>query len=352
MSHVNETVIPDNPYKGLTLLEVKRIQYPIWGHQIVGGFLLLVLIGGFMENLLIMFIFWKNKELLSPTNIFILAVAIGDFGMACLGVPLPIIGALNGKWFMGEFLCKWQAFVVYFVGLSQMYLLMAVSVDRYVVITKPHLALRITKKVAIACMASCFGLAFFLALMPIIGWSSYGLEASGVFCGLRWEDHSARNTSYIAMIIFFCYFGPIGVMIFSYYHLFMAVKMRNRNTVLDVNSRVARRNIKIEIRLLKSCVVMCLVYWAVWTPYAIVSLIQVCGYSDSIPLVLTEIPGATAKSQIVWNPIIYVATNKQFRDAFYATLPCKRLRENVQRPPEERGKTHDRPDEDHETTNV
>ncbi|WAR13903.1 OPSX-like protein [Mya arenaria] len=349
MSHVNETVIPDNPYKGLTLLEVKRIQYPIWGHQIVGGFLLLVLIGGFMENLLIMFIFWKNKELLSPTNIFILAVAIGDFGMACLGVPLPIIGALNGKWFMGEFLCKWQAFVVYFVGLSQMYLLMAVSVDRYVVITKPHLALRITKKVAIACMASCFGLAFFLALMPIIGWSSYGLEASGVFCGLRWEDHSARNTSYIAMIIFFCYFGPIGVMIFSYYHLFMAV-CQDAQQEYSIGRQQQSSKKKHQDR--DTLAQKLLVYWAVWTPYAIVSLIQVCGYSDSIPLVLTEIPGATAKSQIVWNPIIYVATNKQFRDAFYATLPCKRLRENVQRPPEERGKTHDRPDEDHETTNV
>ncbi|KAH3872903.1 hypothetical protein DPMN_036126 [Dreissena polymorpha] len=36
--------------------------------------------------------------------------------------------------------------------------------------------------------------------------------------------------------------------------------------------------------------------------------------------------GAAAKSQVVWNPIIYVGTNKKFRMAFYQSLPCTRLR--------------------------
>lgn len=34
-----------------------------------------------------------------------------------------------------------------------------------------------------------------------------------------------------------------------------------------------------------------------------------------------------AKSEVVWNPIIYVATNKQFRQAFYKNLPCTGLRD-------------------------
>lgn len=54
---------------------------------------------------------------------------------------------------------------------------------------------------------------------------------------------------------------------------------------------------------------------------------QTFGNPDTIPLALTEIPAAAAKSQVVWNPIIYVATNKQFRKGFYASLPCAGLRE-------------------------
>ncbi|KAH3751617.1 hypothetical protein DPMN_186185 [Dreissena polymorpha] len=59
------------------------------------------------------------------------------------------------------------------------------------------------------------------------------------------------------------------------------------------------------------------VYWIVWTPYAVVSFIQAFGDPDSVPLWMAELPATAAKSQVVWNPIIYVGTNKKFRMAFY-----------------------------------
>ena len=56
---------------------------------------------------------------------------------------------------------------------------------------------------------------------------------------------------------------------------------------------------------------------------------QSFGDADAIPIVLTAIPAVMAKSELVWNPIIYVATNKQFRKAFYAIIPCSKLREKL-----------------------
>lgn len=46
---------------------------------------------------------------------------------------------------------------------------------------------------------------------------------------------------------------------------------------------------------------------------------------ESLPIVLTEFPGLAAKSQGVLNPLIYGATNKMFRQAFYKCLPCSGL---------------------------
>ena len=42
---------------------------------------------------------------------------------------------------------------------------------------------------------------------------------------------------------------------------------------------------------------------------------------------LTEVPALAAKSQGMLNPLIYGATNKMFRQAFYNCLPFKGLRE-------------------------
>ncbi|XP_052268322.1 melanopsin-like [Dreissena polymorpha] len=247
--------------------------------------------------------------------------------MVCFGNPLASTSALNGEWFAGEAVCKFEGFIVYTFGLSQLHLLTAVSVDRYIVIAKPLLAPKITKQVAWAAVLGCFALALLWAIFPFFGWSSYGLEAAGVFCGLHYDDLSLSNTTYIIAITIFCFFIPMGIMIFCYYHVFMTVKTVNKNSVWDMNSRVARRNLRLERKMLKSCVLMCAVYWIVWTPYAIVSFIQTFGDADSVPIWLAELPAAAAKSQVVWNPLIYVATNKQFRRAFFQSIPCGGLRE-------------------------
>ena len=73
--------------------------------------------------------------------------------------------------------------------------------------------------------------------------------------------------------------------------------------------------------------IIAVVYWVCWFPYAIVSFWQTFGDVADIPIVWSAVPAVAAKSQIVWNPVIYVATNKQFRTAFYDSLPCGGLRE-------------------------
>ncbi|KAH3872897.1 hypothetical protein DPMN_036120 [Dreissena polymorpha] len=86
--------------------------------------------------------------------------------MICLGTPLCSTSAINGVWFAGDAACVLVGFVVYLFGLFQLYLLLAVTVDRYIVITKPHLTPKITTKVACASVAGCFGLALFGPCVP------------------------------------------------------------------------------------------------------------------------------------------------------------------------------------------
>ena len=223
---LNETT-PD-PYEGLSVLDIKRLEYPLWAHRVVGVFLFFVGLFGFIENTLVLVTFAKNKQLRSATNTFIIGLAISDFLMAVLCNPLAWTSAMNGEWFAGDFWCLWEGFLVFVLGLTALYLLTAVSVDRYIVIAKPLLAPMITKRVAVLAVVSCFVGGTFWSIFPFFGWSSYGLEAPGVFCGLHYEDKSFSTTSYVVTIFFFCFAIPLMVMIYSYFNVYMTVSYFNQ----------------------------------------------------------------------------------------------------------------------------
>lgn len=67
-----------------------------------------------------------------------------------------------------------------------------------------------------------------------------------------------------------------------------------------------------------------LLFWVAWSPYAIICLWSVFGDPAEIPLWAATAPALFAKSSTFYNPVIYVATNKQFRKSFFSLLSCHR----------------------------
>lgn len=72
-----------------------------------------------------------------------------------------------------------------------------------------------------------------------------------------------------------------------------------------------------------------------WTPYAFTAFYVAFGFG-SLPVIAATIPSFFAKTASVWNPIIYVFTNKQFRRAFYDLIPCTDLRAKLVKKEEEK----------------
>ncbi|KAK3601894.1 hypothetical protein CHS0354_041831 [Potamilus streckersoni] len=76
-----------------------------------------------------------------------------------------------------------------------------------------------------------------------------------------------------------------------------------------------------------------------WTPYCIVCFVGIFGDIHVIPPALQTLPAICAKSASVWNPIVYVATNKQLRIGFYNILPCDELKKLLMKREEGRVET-------------
>lgn len=140
---------------------------------------------------------FSNKKLQTPPNFFILNLAVSDFLMAITQSPIFFINSLNKGWIFGEAGtsytlaysdvllnkvkiihqispagCKIYAFCGAWFGIASMINLLTISIDRYIVITKPLEAIQWTSKkrtwMYIA-LVWLYSLAWSLA--PLLGWS-------------------------------------------------------------------------------------------------------------------------------------------------------------------------------------
>ncbi|XP_046381104.2 pinopsin-like [Haliotis rufescens] len=119
--------------------------------------------------------------------------------------------------------CVFEGFIVFFLGLTSMYLLAAISLIRYIIIAKPFHKSTITHRVALMANACCWGLGLLWSSLPIMGWNHYTTEGAGVSCSVVWQSDDTADTSYIIVIFIACLLIPVAVMGYSYFHVYMTL---------------------------------------------------------------------------------------------------------------------------------
>ncbi|KAL3847554.1 hypothetical protein ACJMK2_018511 [Sinanodonta woodiana] len=305
-------------------------------HHINAFLLVLIYIFGVLENGIILAIVAKNKNLRSAPNTFIIAMALGDFSLCFFGIPLSSTSSMAGRWIWDDTGCMIEGFIVYFIGMANMYILMAVSLHRYLAVSRPSLGSQINVKVAMKAIIACAVGGLFWTVVLIFGWSRYTPEGVGTTCSVTWTDKDVATTSYNICIFILCYLIPVGTMIVAYYKLLDTVQNVAKSTLWDMKSRLARKQLRIERKLAKSFMIIIAVFIFSWTPYYIVCFVGIFGDIHVIPPALQTLPAICAKSASVWDPILYVATNKDLRTGFYNILPCNGLKKLLMKKEEER----------------
>lgn len=102
-------------------------------------------------NLMVMISFKLDKQLQTISNYFLLSLAIADFSIGVISMPLFTMYMLYDHWPLGTFICDtWLAFD-YLVSNASVLNLLIISFDRYFSVTRPltYRARRTTKRAAI-----------------------------------------------------------------------------------------------------------------------------------------------------------------------------------------------------------
>ncbi|XP_026153257.1 opsin 4xa isoform X2 [Mastacembelus armatus] len=300
-------------------------------HYIIAFFVIVIGTVGVTGNALVMYAFFCNKKLRTPPNFFIMNQAVSDFLMAITQSPIFFVNSLYKGWIFGEIGCKMYAFCGALFGITSMINLLAISVDRYIVITKPLQAVQWTSKkrtCIIITVVWLYSLAWSVA--PLVGWSSYIPEGLMTSCTWDYVTSTPANKSYTLMLCCFVFFIPLGIISYCYLCMFLAVRHTSRDleklgTQVRKSTLLQQQSIKTEWKLAKIAFVVIIVFVLSWSPYAFVTLIAWAGYVNILNPYSKAVPAVIAKASAIYNPFIYAITHSKYRDTLAEKIPCLHL---------------------------
>lgn len=306
----------------------RKVDVPDHVHYTLAFIILIVGTLGVAGNTLVIFAFCSNRKLRTLPNFFIVNLAVSDLLMALTQSPVFFINCLHTQWMMGELGCELYAFCGALFGISSMITLLAISVDRYLVITRPLQAMQWNSKCRtciIITLVWIYSLAWSLA--PLIGWSSYVPEGLMTSCTWDYTSPSPGNRSYTLALFCCVFFIPLGIILYCYTHMFLSVRRTSRD-VSRLGSQVRKQcvsrpqhSVRTEWKLAKIAAVVITVYVLSWAPYACVTLVAWAGYAHLLNPYSKTVPAVIAKASAIYNPFIYAIIHSKYRATLAAKVP-------------------------------
>ncbi|KAF5294265.1 hypothetical protein FQR65_LT10851 [Abscondita terminalis] len=269
--------------------------------------LLIIGLFGFVLNLIAIKLMWKNKQLWTSVNAILFNLVCGDFLVSIFGIPLTLASAIAQGWIFGKSLCLAYGFFMSVLGIGAIITLTTLSLERYLIITKPFRNASLTRHGVYILILGIWLYSLLLTVPPLIGWGNYINEGINISCSVNWEDRSYNSKTYVIFLFIFGLIIPLLIISYSYINIIR--KLQKKTTK---SKQIKRR----EKRIASVIFLMITAFLIAWTPYAVMALLIQFGSENIITPSLTVIPALMAKSSICYNPIIYVALNTQFQQPF------------------------------------
>ncbi|KAH8363463.1 hypothetical protein KR084_010648 [Drosophila pseudotakahashii] len=182
--------------------------------------LLIVILGTVVGNVLVCIAVCMVRKLRRPCNYLLVSLALSDLCVALLVMPMALLYEVLEKWNFGPLLCDiWVSFDVLCCTASILNLC-AISVDRYLAITKPlEYGVKRTPRRMMLCVGIVWLAAACISLPPLL------------ILGNEHEDEEGQpictvcqNFAYQIYATLGSFYIPLSVMLFVYYQIFRAAR--------------------------------------------------------------------------------------------------------------------------------
>nr|XP_013052505.2 green-sensitive opsin [Anser cygnoides] len=332
-----------------------------WKYRLVCCYIFFLISTGLPINLLTLLVTFKHKKLRQPLNYILVNLAVADLFMACFGFTVTFYTAWNGYFVFGPVGCAVEGFFATLGGQVALWSLVVLAIERYIVVCKPMGNFRFSATHAMMGIAFTWIMAFSCAAPPLFGWSRYMPEGMQCSCGPDYYTHNPdyHNESYVLYMFIIHFIIPVVVIFFSYGRLICKVRevtagvgahggvkghrvgsTGRRGEVMPRKGKTggcpsppphpqaaaqqqeSATTQKAEKEVTRMVILMVLGFMLAWTPYAVVAFWIFTNKGADFTATLMSVPAFFSKSSSLYNPIIYVLMNKQFRNCMITTICC------------------------------
>ncbi|XP_078505098.1 visual pigment-like receptor peropsin [Lissotriton helveticus] len=295
------------------------------GETVIGVYLLFLGWLSWFGNSIVIFILYKQRTSLLPTDYLTLNLAASDASVSVFGYSRGIIDIFNvfkddGFLITSIWTCQIDGFLTLLFGLSSINTLTVISLTRYIKGCHPQRAHCINNNSIAGAMVFIWLAALFWSVAPLLGWGSYTDRMYGT-CEIDWTKASFSTIykSYIVTIFICCFFLPVLVMCFAYVSIIIKVKSSH---VLGSVGDPTERQRRMERDVTRVSVVICTAFIVAWSPYAVISMWSASGYF--VPSLTSILASLFAKSASFYNPLIYFGMSSKFRKDLHSLLRCSK----------------------------
>ncbi|KAE8573768.1 opsin, ultraviolet-sensitive [Halyomorpha halys] len=289
-----------------------------------------------LGNGLVIWIFSSAKSLRTPSNLFVVNLAICDFLMM-LKTPIFIYNSFNRGFALGHTGCQIFALVGSFSGIGASATNAIIAYDRYRAIAKPF-AGKMSRAKAVLYIILIWAYVSPWALMPLFEvWSRYVPEGFLTSCSFDYLTRSEEIRNWVAVMFVICYCLPLGLIIYFYSQIVSHVIIHEHNlreqakkmNVESLRSNSNLQNTSAEIKIAKAAITICFLYVCSWTPYAVLALIGAFGNQDVLTPGVTMIPACACKAVACLDPYVYAISHPRYRQELNKKFPWLEIKESL-----------------------
>lgn len=276
-------------------------------------YILLITVLGIAFNVFVLMVFCLHKKACTVAEIYLSNLAAADLVLvSCL--PFWAVNILNDfNWPFGQFLCKVVNLGIKMNVYCSIYLLVLVSIDRYVALvhTMSYGRMRRPKYAKLGCLL-VWGFGLLLSVPTLIfrevkHFPEYGVHA----CFLNYPDQNVELLC-DGMLIVFSFIIPISGISFCTVKIIQALRIQ---AIERLNAKQSEQKATTLVLAVLLAFLIC------WVPFHVVTALDVLLRADvlqgchfeTVLEICNQIFNYLAFFNSVLNPILYVIVGKNFR---------------------------------------